>query len=230
MSRQRFIYPETFTSDDFNSLTIEARLLFIGMFTTADDYGRGRASARTLKATVFPADTFDLETVALWRAELMARGMILVYESEQNGTIVTFYQISKWDKYQRPKYKSPSKIPCFQHDAGTRDKSGTNPGQFVPSSEEKRGEEKSSVVGCGEVRSGVVGGPRETPTSANDTDGRWALGSAQNRDNGGQDRIPHEKNEIETLLKLAQDRKSQGGRTKLAEAVIADLERERDKP
>ena len=44
MSRQRFIHPDLFSSDDFMSLPLGARLLWVGLFTFADDEGRGKAS------------------------------------------------------------------------------------------------------------------------------------------------------------------------------------------
>ena len=139
MSRQRFIYPETFTSDDFTSLTFGARLLFIGLIGTADDYGRGKGNSRCMKAAIFPADDCSFADVGGWAAELDGRDMVLFYDAEK----ARCYQIVNWDRYQKPKYKAASKVPQFQGDAGSRAKPGPDPETGgVGWGGVKRGEEK----------------------------------------------------------------------------------------
>ena len=44
MARKRMIDPNIWQSEDFNSLSLMGRLLFIGMFSNADDEGRGIAN------------------------------------------------------------------------------------------------------------------------------------------------------------------------------------------
>lgn len=84
MSRQRFIYPEIFTSHDFMSLSHGARLLFIGMFTTADDFGRGDASPTVLKAKVFPGDDARARDIAGWLGQIADLGMAIVYAPRES--------------------------------------------------------------------------------------------------------------------------------------------------
>ena len=138
MSRQRFILPETFTSADFTSQSFGGRLLFLGLIATADDYGRGKANLRTLKAKIFPTDNVPLEQIGEWLVKLDETGVARVYTPHS----VQYYDLPSWDKYQRPKYKSPSQIPQFQEDTRSRDK-------VVRIG-------SSGVVGCGVVRSGVI--------------------------------------------------------------------------
>jgi hypothetical protein len=108
MSRQRLIYPELFTSPSFMTLRIEARLLWIGLFTTADDWGRGRASPQALAGTIFPGDVCRLEDVESWIAQILASGLVELYEV--GGC--RYYQIPTWSKYQNPKFKAKSRIPA----------------------------------------------------------------------------------------------------------------------
>lgn len=107
MPRQRFIWPSIWTSENFLELTFRQRLLFIGMFSLADDTGRIKASPRTLKASIFPGDDIsqsdieeDLETLCLTKS-------ISIYETEQ-GKIALF---PSWKEFQKPKYAQPSKLP-----------------------------------------------------------------------------------------------------------------------
>ena len=74
MSRQRFIYPEMFSSEDFLSLPLGGRLLFIGLITFADDYGRGRGSHTVIKAQVFPTDPSRPKDLDDAEAVIRARG------------------------------------------------------------------------------------------------------------------------------------------------------------
>ena len=54
MARKRMIDPNIWQSEDFAQLDPFQRLVFIGMFSNADDLGRGRAKAIYLKSILFP--------------------------------------------------------------------------------------------------------------------------------------------------------------------------------
>lgn len=56
MARIRSIKPQIWSSADFCSLSIHARLLWIGLWNFADDHGRGDARPKQIKIQVFPAD------------------------------------------------------------------------------------------------------------------------------------------------------------------------------
>jgi len=145
MSRQRFIYPEMFTSADFMGLSHGARLLWIGMFTTADDYGRGRADPASLKAAIFPGDSHTQEALTTWIQEVKLREMVVLYAV--GGRL--YYEIPTWTKYQNPKYKAVPKVPPPQRVARVRDKPGPGPGQTRTG--------PGDVVGCSGVGLGVEG-------------------------------------------------------------------------
>jgi hypothetical protein len=151
MSRQRFIYPETFASDDFVALSLGARLLFIGMFTTADDYGRGKGSLGALKATIYPADELSRGTIGTWAEEIRKRKMVRFYEVD--GSI--YYEVAKWEKWQRPKYKVASKIPPFQEKSKLRGRLVPDPGTNQPGDRDKLGNGLGSVVLGREGEGGV---------------------------------------------------------------------------
>ena len=109
MPRQRMIQPGIWIDEGFLSLSIQARLLFIGMISGADDEGRGLATDRCLKARIFPADDdVTLSQIRNYRDEVAAAVNVTIYEVDGK----TYYQCSKWQNHQRLEHPSQSIIPA----------------------------------------------------------------------------------------------------------------------
>lgn len=53
MARRRMIDPNIWQSEDFSKLSTLAKLVFIGLFSQADDEGRGRAKPIYIKSILF---------------------------------------------------------------------------------------------------------------------------------------------------------------------------------
>lgn len=107
MARQRFIHPCIWTSDNFLELSSRQRLLFIGMFSLADDDGRIKANPRTLKAAIFPADEITLDEIETDLFMLLKTKSIILYEVDG----LRYAYFPNWGKFQKPKYPQPSKLP-----------------------------------------------------------------------------------------------------------------------
>ena len=56
MPTRRMIDPEIWQSETIAALTRDQRLLFIGLFSNADDQGRLRAHPALIRSLVFPYD------------------------------------------------------------------------------------------------------------------------------------------------------------------------------
>ena len=124
MALKRFIHAEMFTSEDFNALSFQARLLWIGIFgCVADDEGRGKAGVGFLKASIFPFDPFRLDQVSGWLAEVAERGMVIIYQDKDGRKL---FQIPSWRTWQRPKYVKASKFPGI-NDKANSGQNGPNP-------------------------------------------------------------------------------------------------------
>lgn len=54
MARKRMIDPNIWDSEDFGKLSDLSKLVFIGLFSLADDEGRGRCNPGYLKSKLFP--------------------------------------------------------------------------------------------------------------------------------------------------------------------------------
>ena len=81
MPRNRLIKMEFWRDEKIGGLSHSARLLFISLWTYADDSGNGRAHARLLRSQAFPYDAnVTAENVEAWLQEIVSLGMIVLYE------------------------------------------------------------------------------------------------------------------------------------------------------
>ena len=76
MARIRTVKPEFFTSDDICSLSMAARLLYIGVWCEADREGRMEWKPRSLKRRYLPDDNIDIDALC---DELIAAGLVVLY-------------------------------------------------------------------------------------------------------------------------------------------------------
>ena len=108
MARIRSIKPDLFGSYSMARVPIEARYLFTGMWTEADDDGRLIDSPKKIAGAVFPHDKKVTEQkVDQWLNALAAEHSIIRYESEGGRYIA----IPQWEKHQKVSHATPSKLP-----------------------------------------------------------------------------------------------------------------------
>jgi hypothetical protein len=79
MSRQRMIHPSLWSDPGFLEMSLPARHLFIGLFSLADDEGRGASSIRSLKHLVFPNEPYTPEELEGFKAEIMVNVRCVFY-------------------------------------------------------------------------------------------------------------------------------------------------------
>lgn len=109
MARIRTIKPELPHSETLGSVSREARLLFINLFTIADDAGRGRATSRLLASLLYPYDDDAGHLIDGWMSELKGVGAVRLYTV--NG--VDYFDIPKWLDHQKIDKPSTSRLPAF---------------------------------------------------------------------------------------------------------------------
>lgn len=108
MARIRTIKPEFWTSEQVMDCSTNARLLFIGLWNFCDDAGRMAASAKRMKASVFPSDDFTSEDVRRMIDELSANGLISLYVVDGIEYLyVTGWHHQKIDRPQKSKIPDP---------------------------------------------------------------------------------------------------------------------------
>ncbi len=109
MARKRMIDPSIWESEDFSKLSYLGRLLWIGLFSNADDEGRGKANVAYLKSHLFAYDEeLSVSDVEKALKEIESEMSIRFYEVDGKR----FYQLTKWDKFQTINKPTPSQIPA----------------------------------------------------------------------------------------------------------------------
>jgi hypothetical protein len=116
MARIRTIKPEFPQSESMGRVSRDARLLFILIWTIADDAGRTRAASRMLASLLYPYDDGvdgHVETTAAdierWLDELDQEGCVRRYSF--NGS--TYLQVCNWLNHQKIDKPSRSRLPEF---------------------------------------------------------------------------------------------------------------------
>jgi hypothetical protein len=108
MARIRSIKPSIWTDEKFIALSVNARLLVIGMISHADDEGRLFASTAKLAGDIFPADDLKPAAIRQWRDEAHDIGFLVVYQVRG----VEYAYFPNWSKHQRISKPQPSILPA----------------------------------------------------------------------------------------------------------------------
>lgn len=111
---------------------MSARLLFIGTWNFADDYGNLDRSSKQLKARVFPLDAIDCEPLI---QELLGQGLIIEYTVEGKK----FLHIRGFTKHQIINRPSKPNCPPFSEDSVTTPLVLTEYSRSTHSGEEGKG-------------------------------------------------------------------------------------------
>lgn len=147
MARKRMIDPGIWSSEDFSKLTSFSKLVFIGLFSLADDEGRGKANPSYLKSMLFPYEegirSADIKKTLQEIASTMS---VIFYTHDEKE----YYALKSWGRFQTINRPSPSDIPDPASDSvsthgGLSEDSVNAHGGLTPKikgKEEKRKEEK----------------------------------------------------------------------------------------
>lgn len=111
MARKRMVDPNIWQSEDFSKLSTLAKLVFIGLFSLADDEGRGRANPTYLKSSLFPYNE-DMRSADIEKtlSEISSNMSVVFYEC--NGS--SYYSLLSWNLFQRIDKPTNSQLPAFE--------------------------------------------------------------------------------------------------------------------
>lgn len=91
-----------------DKLSLEAQRTFIGLWTYADDHGRGKDEPRLIKAAIWPLrDEHTSQHVDNDLKEIA--GLNLIHRYRVDG--IRYFQILGWGEHQRVNRPSDSRIP-----------------------------------------------------------------------------------------------------------------------
>ena len=110
MARKRMVDPGIWQSEDFGKLSNLAKIVFIGLFSLADDEGRGRCNPVYLKSTLFPYNE-DMRSADIEKAlfEISSNMSVVFYSCDGNN----YYSLLSWDTFQKIDKPTNSKIPAY---------------------------------------------------------------------------------------------------------------------
>lgn len=133
--RIRTLKPEMWADEKVGQLSRDARLLFVGLITMADDQGRLRGMPAGILGHVFPYDVDALRKLDGWLQELTASGLVVTYA---HGGITYFY-LPGFTRHQVINRSKDSTLPVPPHAAEVTppvpvpEESGTNHGGVTES-------------------------------------------------------------------------------------------------
>lgn len=108
MARIRTIKPEYWSDERMASVSLEARLLFLGLLNLADDAGRLRGHPALIRGALFPYDDLTVAQVDGWLEELADSGRIQRYRVDGEA----YVWIRNFAKHQKIDHATPSKMPA----------------------------------------------------------------------------------------------------------------------
>ena len=140
MPLKRMLSPDIWTDEGFIELSPMARLLFIGLISQADDYGRGCAGALTLRSKIFPVDPLANGDMDQLCTEVAGKMRVQFYAVDGRQ----YYQLDRWTQHQYVQRPGKSTIPLPQEHVEPFTEASVNAhGTLTPNEIEKNRKEKN---------------------------------------------------------------------------------------
>jgi hypothetical protein len=108
VARIRTIKPSFWGDEAVTELSRDARLLLVGLISSADDQGRFMASHAVISGYVFPYDGITPAKLAQWLGEIESTGIVEFYKVGRRE----YGCFPKWKKHQRINKPTPSPLPA----------------------------------------------------------------------------------------------------------------------
>jgi len=107
MARNRTLPHEFWSCEAVIDCAPMTRLLFLGLWNHADDFGVQPLKPRTIRFQVFPGDTIDDECLRAMIEELQAQGLVRIYSV--NGR--EYVAVVDWEQYQSVSKRARRRYP-----------------------------------------------------------------------------------------------------------------------
>ena len=104
MALIRTIKPDFWVDEKIVELSMEARLLFIGLWNLVDNSGRMEYRPKKIKMQIFPADSLQIPPLI---GELQREKLVVVYTVDKQE----FLSVLNFTKHQKIDKRYPSKCP-----------------------------------------------------------------------------------------------------------------------
>lgn len=152
MARIRSIKPEFPQSESMGNVSRDARLLFVLLWTVADDAGITRGNSRMLASLLFPYDNDAPSLIDGWMEELENENCIARYKHDGSS----YLQILNWLNHQKIDKPTQSKLPSFE--------SSREDSRILTVGEEGKGVERKGIGEEGMAPSSDGAGEKAEPS------------------------------------------------------------------
>jgi hypothetical protein len=105
MARIRSLKPQVWQDEKIGHISRDARLLFVGLITLADDEGRFLTLPSVVLGHAFPRDGDAARKLPKWFEELKSAGLIRLYDDEYGC-------LPNWTSHQKISHPTPSILPA----------------------------------------------------------------------------------------------------------------------
>lgn len=113
MGSLRFIHPKVWTSSDFTALSMTGRVLWFGLISIADDWGRLKYDVDRIRRQVFPDDDVKNRIIQELLVKMETRKMLLVYD-DGNGQQLIW--LPTFREHQPMRYRGDSSLVAHLDD------------------------------------------------------------------------------------------------------------------
>ena len=107
MARSRVIKPEFWSDEKLAKLSRDARLMYIGLWNCADDYGVTKGNAAWLKSQIFPYDDIGASCLTQWLKDLEKEKRIVSFSHHGE----TYFYLPTFRLHQRVDRPSRQRNP-----------------------------------------------------------------------------------------------------------------------
>jgi hypothetical protein len=107
MARSRTLPPQFWACEAIIDCEPMTRLLLLGLWTFADDFGVQPLKPRTIRFQVFPGDAIDEERLRAMIDELHAQGLVRIYTVGGKD----YVSVVDWEDYQRVGKRARRRCP-----------------------------------------------------------------------------------------------------------------------
>lgn len=123
--RRRMIDPSLWDDPDINALPPLAMILFIGLFSNADDFGNIKADPRYLRKKLFGYRDVTIEQVCQWRDACVQLRSVALYQVNH----AEYIHLANWTTYQKldSRYTLKASCPPFPDGSPTNTLEDTAP-------------------------------------------------------------------------------------------------------
>lgn len=172
--RIRTIKPEFWTDKRVASWDLFTRLFYIGLWSAADDHGRGSAEPVRLAAELFPYDLSrdtreTLASISRALARLSGESRVTLYTVGDE----TFFEISRWNSHQKVDRPGKSRIPTVSEGVLVDSRDSRDTLATLSRLEQGTGNREQGTGEQGAGMQGEVAGGSPTSKAPKLTDDEW---------------------------------------------------------